>query len=144
MLQVPESQARVSRCEFLAESSERASSRHLTHKIQIPLRTLIFVKMAARQQQQQQQQQQQGAPTMVQPSLSLFEAVTNNDFDTIADLYAENARRTIVSFLAMRNRWSPFVGLERSGKVFFCSHLCRKCTSITKGFFFFRTLSRQT
>lgn len=50
-----------------------------------------------------------------QPSLSLFEAVTNKDYDTIADLYADNARRTIVSFLAMRNRWSPFVGLEKSG-----------------------------
>ena len=50
-----------------------------------------------------------------QPSLSLFEAVTSKDYDTIADLYADNARRTIVSFLAMRNRWSPFVGVERSG-----------------------------
>lgn len=50
-----------------------------------------------------------------QPSLSLFEAVTNKDYDTIADLYAENAKRTIVSFMAMKNRWSPFVGLERSG-----------------------------
>ena len=52
---------------------------------------------------------------MAQPSLSLFEAVTSKDYDTIADLYADNARRTIVSFLAMRNRWSPFVGVERSG-----------------------------
>jgi hypothetical protein len=50
-----------------------------------------------------------------QLSLSLFEAVTNKDYDTVAELYADNARRTIVSFLAMRNRWSPFVGIEKSG-----------------------------
>ena len=50
-----------------------------------------------------------------QPSLSLFEAVTNKDYDTLAELYADNARRTVVSFLAMRNRWSPFVGIEKSG-----------------------------
>jgi len=58
-------------------------------------------------------------PTMVQPSLSLFEAVTNKDYDTVADLYADNARRTIVSFLAMRNRWSPFV-VHKSGKKSSC------------------------
>lgn len=52
---------------------------------------------------------------MAQPSLSLFEAVTNKDYGTVADLYADNAKRTIASFLAMRNRWSPFVGLEKSG-----------------------------
>ncbi|CAB9520497.1 Ankyrin Repeat Protein [Seminavis robusta] len=49
-----------------------------------------------------------------QPSLSLFESVTNKDYDAIADLYADNARRTILSFLAMRHRWSPFVGIEKS------------------------------
>jgi len=39
-------------------------------------------------------------PAIIQPSQTLFEAVSRKEYDTLADLYADNARRTIVSFLS--------------------------------------------
>jgi len=54
------------------------------------------------------------ASPIEQPSQALFKAVAQNDCHSLAKLYADTARRTIVSFLSMRNRWSPFVGVEKS------------------------------
>ena len=54
---------------------------------------------------------------MESPSHAFFEAVVNRDYDMLSGLYAMNARNAIMSFLAMRSRWSTAETKEsRAGK----------------------------
>ena len=40
------------------------------------------------------------------PSQRLFQAVVENDYDTLSKLFAINARNSVVSFMSMKSRWT--------------------------------------
>ena len=40
------------------------------------------------------------------PSQRLFQAVVENDCDTLSKLFAINARNSVVSFMSMKSRWT--------------------------------------
>lgn len=50
--------------------------------------------------------------TMDSISEALYRAVAERDYDSLATLFANDARDAVISFLSMDNRWQP------SSKVF--------------------------
>eukprot|EP00980_Cylindrotheca_fusiformis_P005290 scaffold1136_cov146-Cylindrotheca_fusiformis.AAC.3 len=55
------------------------------------------------------------------PGACLFEATVAKDYDAILNLFASNARNSLVSYLSMRNRWAhQQSSYSNSGAQFHC------------------------
>jgi hypothetical protein len=62
------------------------------------------------------------------PSQRLFQAVVDEDYDSLTKLFAINARNSIVSFMSMKSRWARQQdNLAKSGtfepKIYTLTHL---------------------
>lgn len=66
------------------------------------------------------------------PSQRLFQAVVDEDYDSLTKLFAINARNSIVSFMSMKSRWARQQdNLAKSGtfepKIYTLTHLLMFC-----------------
>jgi hypothetical protein len=58
------------------------------------------------EQQQQQQQQQQQLNLNPSPPHQIFQAVVEKDYNGLIQIFAENARDSVLSFISMKSRWA--------------------------------------
>lgn len=53
-----------------------------------------------------------------EPGQVLFQAVVENDFESIANTFATNARNSLVSYMSMKSRWARQQdSMAKSGKL---------------------------
>jgi hypothetical protein len=56
--------------------------------------------------EQQQQQQQQQLNLNPSPPHQIFQAVVEKDYNGLIQIFAENARDSVLSFISMKSRWA--------------------------------------
>ena len=62
--------------------------------------------MMQAQNNEQQQQQQQHLNLNLTPPHQIFQAVVEKDYNGLMQIFAENARDSIISYISMKSRWA--------------------------------------
>jgi hypothetical protein len=62
--------------------------------------------MQTQNNEQQQQQQQQQLNLNPSPPHQIFQAVVEKDYNGLIQIFAENARDSVLSYISMKSRWA--------------------------------------